>query len=148
MPQRVATAGLQLRTLLHFWPIIEFIITRGICVSQTNLLALAAPAKPIGPVKFSNVLEDSVTLTWTPPGKDGGSPITAYKLEKSNDNGKTWTPIDTEDFKGSRFTVHDLEVGHKYKFRVGAVNQFGVGELLESDTIIPKKELGKDVLIR
>jgi hypothetical protein len=49
------------------------------------------PAKPTGPIKFSNVLGDEVTLNWSPPKKDGGSPITSYKLEISED-GKTWTP--------------------------------------------------------
>ncbi|KAK3083483.1 hypothetical protein FSP39_023775 [Pinctada imbricata] len=102
--------------------------------------APSVPSKPVGPIKFSNVLGDSVTLTWTAPD-DGGSPITAYKLEISDDDGRTWKPVDTEGLTGNRFTVHDLIEGKKYKFRVSAINDLGVSDLLESESITPKREM-------
>lgn len=80
-----------------------------------------------------------MTLNWSPPKKDGGSPITSYKLEISED-GKTWTPLDITDM--TKYTAKGLKDGQKYYFRVSAINDVGEGELLVSDVVIPKKPIG------
>lgn len=102
-----------------------------------NLASPAAPEKPSGPIKFSNILGDSVTLTWSPPKKDGGAPIQSYKVELSEDNGKTWKQV--ENIDSTKYTVTGLKSGDKYKFRVAAVNELGDGEALLSEAVVPQR---------
>lgn len=113
-----------------------------ICPSNSAcwFLLVAVPAKPTGPIKFSNVLGDEVTLNWSPPKKDGGSPITSYKLEISED-GKTWTPLDASE--AIKYVAKGLKDGQKYFFKVAAINEVGEGEYLVSDVVVPKKPIGK-----
>jgi hypothetical protein len=66
-------------------------------------------------------------LNWSPPKKDGGSPITSYKLEISED-GKTWTPLDASE--AIKYVAKGLKDGQKYFFKVAAINEVGEGEYL------------------
>lgn len=100
----------------------------------------AVPSKP-GPVKFSNILGDSVTLNWSPPKKDGGAPVTSYDIEISDD-GKTWKKFATVDGKDTQYCAKDLEEGTACYFRIAAVNLTGSGETLTSDAVTPKKPIG------
>ena len=82
-----------------------------------------------------------MTLTWSPPRKDGGSVVQAYNVELSEDNGKTWKQVEKVDTP--KYTVTDLKSGDKYKFRVAAVNERGVGEALVSDAVVPQRPTGQ-----
>ena len=42
----------------------------------------AAPSKPKGPLKVSDVTAKNCKLDWKKPEDDGGAPITAYAVEK------------------------------------------------------------------
>ena len=42
----------------------------------------AAPSKPKGPLKVSDVTAKHCKLSWNKPEDDGGAPITAYAVEK------------------------------------------------------------------
>ncbi|KAH9498302.1 hypothetical protein Btru_006487 [Bulinus truncatus] len=103
----------------------------------------AVPSKPVGPIKFSDILADSVTLSWSPPKKDGGAKVTSYAIECSEDGGKTWTPADTVDAKTTTYKAKDLREGQKYIFRVAAVNSVGKGEPLDSDIVTPQRKITK-----
>jgi len=48
------------------------------------------PGKP-GEPECTATTEDSVTLAWDPPTKDGGKPIKGYILEKKEKGAKKWT---------------------------------------------------------
>ena len=48
------------------------------------------PGKPGVPECLSTT-EDSITLQWEPPLKDGGKPIKGYILEKREVGSKRWT---------------------------------------------------------
>lgn len=103
----------------------------------------AAPEKPSGPIKFSNILGDSVTLTWSPPKKDGGAPVKSYNVERSVDNGKTWEKV--ENIDTTKYTVTGLKAGDKYKFRVAAVNELGEGDMLVSEAVVPQRPTGNEI---
>ena len=110
----------------------------------SNCYVVVVPAKPVGPIKISNVLGDRVTLNWSPPKKDGGSPVTSYKVEKSEDK-TTWLPVDT--VKGTEYVAKDLKDGQIYYFRVAAMNKVGEGQFIVSESVKPVKPNGRIFLL-
>ena len=67
----------------------------------------------------------SVTLTWTAPASDGGSPITGYKLYRSTTSGGTYSLIASPSVL--TYTDTGLTNGQTYWYKVSAVNAIGVG---------------------
>jgi hypothetical protein len=67
----------------------------------------------------------SVTLTWTTPASDGGSPITGYKLYRSTTSGGTYSLIASPS--ALTYTDTGLTNGQTYWYKVSAVNAIGVG---------------------
>ena len=105
------------------------------------------PGKPTGPIKFSQILADSVTLAWGPPKKDGGSVVTSYTVEQSGDNGRSWQQTGTVEASTTILTAKGLKEEKKYKFRVCANNEVGAGLPLESDSVTPQREKSKFLYI-
>ena len=101
------------------------------------------PGKPTGPIKFSQILADSVTLAWSPPKKDGGSVVTSYTVEQSGDNGRSWQQTGTVEASTTILTAKDLKEEKKYKFRVCAHNEVGASQPLESDNVTPQRQLSE-----
>lgn len=96
--------------------------------------------KPSPPrdLKVTEVTEDSVNLSWSPPEDDGGTPITGYVVERLDMERRNWkrtaTTIDT------RSTVINLIEGQAYKFRVCAENKVGLSEPVETpESVVAKK---------
>ena len=74
-----------------------------------------------------DVTKSSCKLSWQPPNKDGGSPVTGYFIEVASGYSTRFKkvnkqPIDALDFE------YDLEEGESYEFQVCAVNLAGVGK--------------------
>ena len=82
------------------------------------------PQSPQGPIQFCSVLENSVTLEWSAPRKDGGSGISGYRVELTSDR-KVWKEMTFCDAQTTMLTATDLIPGHSYSFRIYAIN--GVG---------------------
>lgn len=82
----------------------------------------SAPARPGVPkAKAGNA---SVMLSWVPAG-NGGAPITDYAIQSSSDNGVTWKRLDDGVGTATSFRVTLLTNGHRYLFRVAAINAAG-----------------------
>jgi serine protease len=82
----------------------------------------SAPAKPGAPkAKAANA---SVTLSWVTPG-NGGAPITDYAIQSSSDNGITWKRLADGVNTATSFRVTLLTNGHRYLFRIAAINVAG-----------------------
>ena len=96
----------------------------------------------MGPITFSQILADSVTLAWSPPKKDGGSPVASYTIELTEDGGRSWKTVDSVDAPSTVYTAKGLKEGQDYKFRVSAVNKVGPGEPLVSDSVTPQRKIG------
>ena len=64
-----------------------------------------------------------VTLTWTAPSSDGGSPISSYTIYRSTD-GVTYTAVGTDT--ASPYTEASPAAGTLY-YKVAAVNHVGTG---------------------
>lgn len=57
--------------------------------SDFVFLGSDTPGPPTG-VKPIEITKDSVTLTWTEPDEDGGSPITGYWVERFDPDQDKW----------------------------------------------------------
>ena len=72
-----------------------------------------------------------VTLRWTTPASDGGSPITTFRYRQSTDGGGNWSPdwtaIPDCTPDTVEHTVGGLANGTYYTFEVQAVNMLGRG---------------------
>lgn len=88
------------------------------------------PDKP-GTPQATDWDKDHVDLEWTPPKKDGGSPITGYIIEKRPKYG-SWEKAAEIPGNKTSGTVPNLTEGEEYEFRVIAVNKGGPGEPSEA----------------
>ena len=68
-----------------------------------------------------------IDLAWRTPSNDGGSPITGYRIEGS-DNGSSWVDLarDTKDADTNYFHTR-LAPGTLQYYRVSAINSVGTG---------------------
>jgi len=83
--------------------------------------------------------KDHVDLRWTPPVKDGGSPITGYIIEKREKGSPRWTKAAETKGPDCKGRADNLEEGVAYEFRVRAVNAAGPGQPSEASKPITAK---------
>lgn len=105
--------------------------------AEVEIVVLAAPGKPKGPLKVKDVHAKGCKLAWEKPEDDGGKPIQAYVIEKLDISGGGWVPIGRTD--DTHFDVTGLTPNKRYQFRVKAVNAEGQSEPLVSDEPITAK---------
>lgn len=98
--------------------------------ADIDVLVYSAPSPPRGPLEYSEVSANSITLGWKKPEDDGGSEILGYSVEKCVFGSDVWTPAGYSS--GLSLSAKNLEEGKQYKFRVRAENMFGISEPLES----------------
>uniref|UniRef100_A0A3B5ASW6 Titin n=1 Tax=Stegastes partitus TaxID=144197 RepID=A0A3B5ASW6_9TELE len=107
----------------------EYIITAsnpfGVKEETVKVKVLDVPGAP-GPIECSGVSSEKVTLTWTAPTEDGGSPIKYYTLEKRETSRLLWTVLEEKV----------IDSGAKYHFRISAVNAKGAGEPAETKELV------------
>lgn len=112
---------------------------------------VAVPNAPIGPLKVSNITNDSCELTWLSPSDDGGSAIIGYRIYKREMYRRSWQEIgrlsETSgilNLKELKFNVQYLMHGTAYEFRVVAENKNGFSEPLETQAQVhPMKDTSK-----
>ena len=82
---------------------------------------------PGAPTGVSGLSRDhAVTLSWTAPASNGGSPISGYRITPRIANGDTLDPVYTP-FANTTYTVTGLTNGTAYTFAVAAINGVGTG---------------------
>lgn len=92
--------------------------------------------------------KDHVDLRWTPPLSDGGSPITAYVIEKREKDSPKWIKAAEVPAGECKGTVPHLDENTEYEFRVRAVNAAGPGEPSKaSKSVITKPRKCKKIII-
>ncbi|MDE2870953.1 MAG: fibronectin type III domain-containing protein [Gemmatimonadota bacterium] len=70
-----------------------------------------------------------IDLAWTAPVKDGGAPVTGYRIEVSTTSGQTWRTLVTDTDNTSTMYSHTgLPPATRRDYRVSAVNRVGAGE--------------------
>jgi prepilin-type N-terminal cleavage/methylation domain-containing protein len=90
--------------------------------TTTTTVADDTPSAPTDVVVTPG--DSSITVTWSPPDSDGGSPVTGYTVSYSSDGGTTWSSPTSAT---SPDTVTGLSNGTTYTVQVVAVNAHGSG---------------------
>jgi titin len=102
----------------------------------TQLVWQDAPPVPGAPTGLSAVpVYEGVNLSWAAPEDTGGTPITDYAVQYSNDGGATWVDNTYEGREPSTETTAFVEIysgDTAYAFRVAAVNANGTGTYSET----------------
>lgn len=106
----------------------------GTDTETVELIVLAAPASPGGPLEVNDVTATSAKLKWKKPEDDGGSPIKEYEIEKMDLATGKWVRVGRSpgDQVPPEFNVTGLTPGAEYKFRVSAINDEGESTPLET----------------
>ena len=99
-----------------------------------------APGKP----EVTAVDSKQITISWSPPESDGGSPVTGYIIESKETTSTRWTKSHRDSVTETTLTVKNLLEGKEYVFHVAAVNKAGTGPFSEpSEPRITKPPFGK-----
>lgn len=91
--------------------------------------------------KAKKTTRDSITLGWKKPISNGGSHVSAYILEQSED-GK-WKQIMKS--KDTSYSLSEVTEGKEYLFRVKALNESGEGPPAEL-SVLAKDQFGENLL--
>ncbi|MGI0059644.1 MAG: fibronectin type III domain-containing protein, partial [Nitrosotalea sp.] len=85
-----------------------------------------APPSYLQNLNATDISSSQINLRWNAPLYDGGSPITGYMIERSTDNGTTWSTI-VSDTGSTGTTYSDTGLVHSttYTYRVSAINAIG-----------------------
>ena len=69
-----------------------------------------------------------INLNWKPPEYDGGSPITGYRIEVSQDAGNRWADLESDTGStGTTYSHTGLTPDSTRHYRVSAINEVGAG---------------------
>ena len=98
-----------------------------------SLIIISKPSNVKNVIGISG--DKQITLAWTRPDDDGGSPITNYQLDYYSNNGTKWEGMKTPTSPG--LSVIDLTNGQNYIFYIKACNKRECGEFVTSSTLIP-----------
>lgn len=58
-----------------------------------KMFSSAAPSKPKGPLKVTDVTKKGCKLAWEKPEDDGGMPVKEYLVEKMDTATGRWMPV-------------------------------------------------------
>lgn len=106
-----------------------------------SLVFTGKPSAPSGRLRVRKLGDSSsaVVVDWSPPHDDGGARITSYIVEYRDADSVTWQRAAVVDGLTTSVTVRGLRdfgtSGGDHLFRVYAVNEFGTGYPLETDSI-------------
>ncbi|NDH66189.1 MAG: fibronectin type III domain-containing protein, partial [Microbacteriaceae bacterium] len=99
---------------------------------EGSFTTLAVLPKAPTNAKVSNITSSGLTLSWSLPASNGGSPITDYLIEMSSDGGGTWKSVPHAASNNLALVVTGLPAGTKRLFRVSTVTAVGVSEAFSS----------------
>ena len=94
-----------------------------------NFLFSAVPYSPTT-INVLELIDNKVTLTWTPPADDGGSEVTKYHVF-IKDNNSSWKKIGCVPSSQTKYETGELTVG-SYYFAVCAENSEGCSDNVET----------------
>jgi len=93
--------------------------------SATTGTVATAPQPPTG-LAANTVSSSQINLSWTAPSNNGGSAVTGYEIERSQDNGSTWAVVTSNTGStGTTYSDTGLVASTTYTYRVSAINSVG-----------------------
>ncbi|KAM6970665.1 myosin light chain kinase, smooth muscle [Aplochiton taeniatus] len=98
----------------------------GLRQAALNLTIVDKPDPPARVPAASDIRRSTLTLSWYGPTYDGGSAVQSYNLEIWDSVGDKWTEL--ASCNSTSYNVQNLLPERQYKFRVRAVNIYGIGE--------------------
>uniref|UniRef100_A0A8C7U5A8 Myosin light chain kinase, smooth muscle n=1 Tax=Oncorhynchus mykiss TaxID=8022 RepID=A0A8C7U5A8_ONCMY len=98
----------------------------GLRQAALNLTIVDKPDPPARVPAASDIRRSTLTLSWYGPTYDGGSAVQSYNLEIWNSVDKEWKNLIS--CNSTSYNVQNLLGQRQYKFRVRAVNIYGIGE--------------------
>ena len=90
-----------------------------------SVSATILPAVPTS-LTATAVSDTQIDLAWQPPTDDGGTPITGYQVQVSED-GSTFTDLSSTDENTLTYEQMGLDRGATYHYRIAAINSAGTG---------------------
>uniref|UniRef100_A0A8C2ZQB4 Titin n=1 Tax=Cyclopterus lumpus TaxID=8103 RepID=A0A8C2ZQB4_CYCLU len=130
---------------------LEYTVLKLIEGSEYQFRIAACNAAGVGPPCESSECRlaadpcSNITLTWSPPERDGGSPIKGYIIEVHEEGSPDWRRVNPADklHPSTEITVPELKEGKKCKFRIYAVNAAGNSEPAKTGDILVQDILSK-----
>ncbi|KAL4636237.1 myosin light chain kinase, smooth muscle-like isoform X2 [Arapaima gigas] len=98
----------------------------GIRQAALNLTIVDKPDPPARVPAATDIRRSSLTLSWYGPTYDGGSAVQSYHLEIWNSVEQEWKHL--VSCNSTSYGIQGLLPDREYKFRVRAVNMYGVGD--------------------
>lgn len=95
-----------------------------------TVVPMTVPGAPLDPSATASSLGPSATVSWKPPGSDGGSGITGYVVEASGGEGQTCRTTGA-----TSCVVEELGYATSYSFSVTASNAAGTGPAAVSGAV-------------
>jgi len=83
------------------------------------------------------VTGEKMTLWWGMPKNDGGAAVEKYLVERRETSRTTWNIVDA-NVESCNLTVTRLMKNHEYEFRIYGINKFGIGQPLNSESMVAK----------
>lgn len=91
----------------------------------------------------TDTTHSTISLTWTAPTNDGGSPVIGYLVECKRTNTTDWIRCNVpRNLQETNYVIQNLIDKAEYQCRITAVNKVGFGEPVE----IPDKHVAKDII--
>ncbi|XP_041954253.1 immunoglobulin-like and fibronectin type III domain-containing protein 1 isoform X2 [Alosa sapidissima] len=107
----------------------------GTTEAFSKLIVLDKPGPPQGPVEIVEASSQCIEIKWRPPKDDGGSPVKNYMVDRQQIGRNTWTKIG--EIPGvSTYKDTNVDHGRKYCYRIRAITEEGISEMMETDDIM------------
>jgi Fibronectin type III domain len=79
-----------------------------------------------------------ISLSWSPPASDGGTPVTGYQVERCLAGSSRWLRVGKSDT--TNYTDKEVVEDTDYQYQVSAENKVGVGPPSEPTRPVTAKD--------